>query len=264
MIAVKALGGNHLTDDVEGLTIYYGKDGTGYLLASSQGDNTFVAYTREGNNEYVGNFAVGSNGAIDSVQESDGADVINVPLGPNFPFGLFVTQDGDNEPAKLVQDDDELENVNSNFKLVPWENIANAFPTPLNIDTTSYDPRNPVAQPKLTIYEFADLPKLGTTSQGEDILLGGFSGLYFQGIASNGNLKFVTHTDRGPNGEPVGANRPFLLPDFQPEIVNFELNRTTGEISITKRTGLFRARWYNSVNWTTKFASWGEWYSLYR
>jgi len=34
---VKDLGGEILTDDVEGLTIYYGKDGKGYLLASSQG-----------------------------------------------------------------------------------------------------------------------------------------------------------------------------------------------------------------------------------
>ncbi|MFW9260733.1 phytase [Nostoc sp. CALU 546] len=237
---VRDLGGTNLTDDVEGLTIYYGKNGTGYLLASSQGDNTFVAYTREGNNEYVGNFAVGNNGPIDSVQESDGADVINVPLGPNFPFGLFVTQDGSNEPATIVSDEGEEENISSNFKFVPWENIANAFPNSLTIDTTSYDPRNPVAQAKLTIYEFENLPKLGTTSENQDILLGGFSGLYFQGFAANGNLKFVTHTDRGPNGEPDGVNRPFLLPDFQPEIVSFELNRTTGEINITKRTGLFR------------------------
>ncbi|OYD91983.1 phytase [Nostoc sp. 'Peltigera membranacea cyanobiont' 210A] len=237
---VRDLGGTYLTDDVEGLTIYYGKNGTGYLLASSQGDSTFVAYTREGNNQYVGNFAIGNNGPIDSVQESDGADVINVPLGPNFPFGLFVTQDGSNEPAKIVSDEGEEENVSSNFKLVPWENIANAFPNSLNIDTTSYDPRNPVAQPKLTIYEFENLPKLGTTSENQDIFLGGFSGLYFQGFAANGNLKFVTNTDRGPNGEPDGVKRPFLLPDFQPEIVSFELNRTTGEISITNRTELFR------------------------
>ncbi|MEH2024332.1 phytase [Nostoc sp.] len=232
---VRFEGGSHLTDDAEGLTIYYGKNGTGYLLASSQGDSTFVAYTREGNNEYVGNFAIGNNGSIDSVQESDGADVINVPLGPNFPFGLFVTQDGSNEPAKTI----DGENVSSNFKLVPWENIANSFPNSLNIDTTSYEPRNPVAQPKLTIYEFENLPKLGTTSENQDIFLGGFSGLYFQGFAANGNLKFVTNTDRGPNGEPDGVKRPFLLPDFQPEIVSFELNRTTGEISITNRTGLF-------------------------
>jgi myo-inositol-hexaphosphate 3-phosphohydrolase len=237
---VKDLGGTRLEEDVEGLSIYYGKNGTGYLLASSQGNNTFAAYTREGNNDYVGQFAVGNNGGIDSVQESDGADVVNVPVGPNFPNGLFVTQDGDNLPARLADDDGELVNISSNFKFVPWENIANSFPTPLNIDTTSYNPRTPVAQPKITTYDFTNLPKLGTTSQGQDILLGGFSGLYFQGLAANGNLKFVTHTDRGPNGEPTGQNRPFFLPNFQPEIVNFELNRTSGQINITKRTGLFR------------------------
>lgn len=137
---VRFEGGTHLTDDAEGLTIYYGKDGTGYLLASSQGDSTFVAYTREGNNDYIGNFSVGKNGSIDSVQESDGADVINVPLGPDFPYGLFVTQDGYNEPTKIV----DGANVNTNFKFVPWENIANVFPTALAIDTTSYDPRHPV------------------------------------------------------------------------------------------------------------------------
>jgi hypothetical protein len=92
----------------------------------------------------------------------------------------------------------------------------------------------------VTSYDFTNLPKLGTASTGQDILLGGFSGLYYQGLAANGNLKFITHTDRGPNGEPTGANRPFFLPNFQPEIVSFELNQTSGEISITKRTGLFR------------------------
>ncbi|MFM6039942.1 MAG: phytase [Sphaerospermopsis kisseleviana] len=143
---VKDLGGSNLVADVEGLTIYYGANGTGYLLASSQGDNTFAVYNREGNNEFLGRFAIGNNGAIDSVQESDGADVINVPLGANFPFGLFVTQDGNNDPAKLVEDDGELENVNSNFKFVPWENIVNTLPDILKIDTISYDPRNPKPQ----------------------------------------------------------------------------------------------------------------------
>ena len=232
---VKAEGGKNLTNDVEGLTIYYGKNGTGYLLASSQGDNTFATYTREGNNDFLGRFAVGNNGGIDSVQESDGADVINLPLGPNFPYGVFITQDGANDPATIVSG----ENISSNFKLVPWENIVATLPQVLKIDTTSYDPRNPVPQPRLTNYEFTNLPKLGTTSKGQDIFLGGFSGLYFQGIAVNGNLQFVTHTDRGPNGDPTGANRPFYLPDFQPEIVSFELNKQTGAISITKRTGLF-------------------------
>jgi myo-inositol-hexaphosphate 3-phosphohydrolase len=63
---VRFEGGKNLTDDAEGLTLYYGKNGTGYLLASSQGDNTFAVYTREGNNDYIGQFAVGNNGGIDS------------------------------------------------------------------------------------------------------------------------------------------------------------------------------------------------------
>ena len=92
----------------------------------------------------------------------------------------------------------------------------------------------------VTNYDFTNLPTLGTTSSGQEIDLGGFSGLYFQGLADNGNLKFVTNTDRGPNGDPTGANRPFYLPNFQPEIVSFELNRATGQITITNRTGLFR------------------------
>lgn len=140
---VKELGGKQLTDDVEGLTIYYGANGTGYLLASSQGDNTFAVYDRQ-TLEFLGRFGVGANGSIDSVQESDGADVISLPLGPNFPFGLFVTQDGSNDPAVLVEDDGEIENISSNFKFVPWENIANAFHDPLQIDTQSFDLRRPV------------------------------------------------------------------------------------------------------------------------
>jgi 3-phytase len=141
---VKAEGGKNLTNDVEGLTIYYGKNGTGYLFASSQGDNTFAAYNREGNNDFIGRFGIGNNGSIDSVQESDGAEVINLALGANFPNGLFITQDGSNDPATIVNG----ENISSNFKFVPFENIANTFATPLKIDTISYDPRTPKALPQ--------------------------------------------------------------------------------------------------------------------
>ena len=118
---------------------------------------------------------------------------------------------------------------------------SNDIPGSLTSNTVAVDTKAPNnAGSNVTSYDFTNLPKLGTTSKGQDIFLGGFSGLYFQGIAANGNLKFVTNTDRGPNGEPTGGNRPFYLPSFQPEIVSFELNRTSGEIGITKRTGLFR------------------------
>ncbi|MGQ9872754.1 phytase [Leptodesmis sp.] len=169
---VKKLGGTNLVDDVEGLTIYYGANGTGYLLASSQGDNTFAVYSRDGNNDFLGRFAVGPNGSIDSVQESDGADVINVPLGSNFPFGLFVTQDGSNDPAVLVEDDGELENVSTNFKFVPWQNIANTFSTPLQIDTTSYHPRTPTANSLLNGIASGDTTATSTVLWGRSNFTG--------------------------------------------------------------------------------------------
>jgi 3-phytase len=118
----------HLQADVEGLSIYYASDGTGYLIASSQGADKFVAYRREENNDYVMTFQVGSGTGIDSVSVTDGLDVINFPLGPAFPFGVFIAQDGNNAPD------------NQNFKLVPWEVIAKKVTPALTIDQT-WDPR---------------------------------------------------------------------------------------------------------------------------
>ena len=109
----------HLTPDIEGLTIYYLNETEGYLIASNQGSDTFTVHERAGNNEFLGRFQIVANEAlnIDPVYDTDGIDVVNVPLGSIFPHGLFVTQDGQNI------DPDE----NQNFKLVPWENIAQAL-----------------------------------------------------------------------------------------------------------------------------------------
>jgi 3-phytase len=123
-------------------------------------------------------------------------------------------------------------------KVTDTENLSSE--TQVTVNLTNVTEANQLNF-KLSTHDFKNLPKLGTTSKGDDVFLGGFSGLFYQGMAENGNLKFVTHTDRGPNGEPTGFNRPFLLPDFQPEIVSFELNRNSGKITITKRTGLFAA-----------------------
>lgn len=87
-------------------------------------------------------------------------------------------------------------------------------------------------------FEFTNLPLAGLTPAGQSVTLSGFSGLVFDGYAANGNLKFITHTDRGPNGEPTGINRPFFIPDFTPEIVRFELNPATGQFTITERIQL--------------------------
>ncbi|WP_439346187.1 phytase [Vacuolonema iberomarrocanum] len=143
---VQPIDADYLVPDIEGLNIYYGPDGTGYLIANSQGDSSYAVFSREGTNEYLGSFVVGGNGDIDQVNESDGLDVINMPLGPDFPNGLLVLQDGANDPQNAVEDDEELENNSTNFKFVPWDSVAESFDNPLLVDSASFDPRDPQPQ----------------------------------------------------------------------------------------------------------------------
>ncbi|MEV4284428.1 phytase [Nonomuraea bangladeshensis] len=125
-------GGHHLTADAEGLTIYYREDGKGYLLASSQGDDTFAVYRREGANSYLGQFRVGAGNGIDGVEVSDGSTVLNVPLG-DFDEGVFIAHDGVNTPA---EGDREI----TNFKFTKWDDIADELD--LDVDTDGWDPRD--------------------------------------------------------------------------------------------------------------------------
>ena len=128
-----------LVPDVEGLTIYYGEDGNGYLVASSQGNNTFAIYDRAGSNSYLSSFAV------EGVEESDEVDVTNVPLGEDYPAGLLVVQDGSNEPAVVFSDpsDGEIQNFNTNFKYVSLADFADIFPNLPPYDPNAFDPRSP-------------------------------------------------------------------------------------------------------------------------
>lgn len=48
--------GEHLTADIEGLTIFYAPNGKGYLMATSQGSNSYAMYEQQGSNCYVANF----------------------------------------------------------------------------------------------------------------------------------------------------------------------------------------------------------------
>ncbi|MFC8508879.1 phytase [Streptomyces sp. NPDC057411] len=95
-------GGTHLTADVEGLTLVDEPDGDGYLLASSQGDNTFVAYDRERDedNEYENAFRIAAaSPTLDGSEVCDGAAALNAPLGTRYPNGLLVVQDGQETPG---------------------------------------------------------------------------------------------------------------------------------------------------------------------
>ena len=101
--------------------------------------------------------------------------------------------------------------------------------------------------PNLTTFDLIDPGAITnggeplTTATGETIPLGGFSGLYYDGVAENGNLRFLAVPDRGPNGDADGNDRPFLLPDYQARVVTLELNEGTGEFAVVDELLLSQA-----------------------
>lgn len=116
----------HLTADVEGVTLYYGSDkNKGYIICSSQGNNTFQVYDRK-SNKFLGAFTVGATDTIDETTETDGCDVSNVDFGGQFSNGMFICHDHSNDGTEY-----------SNHKVVPWKSIAKA----LNLSKdSSYNP----------------------------------------------------------------------------------------------------------------------------
>lgn len=103
-VAVDRTGiGGHLTSNIEGLAL-----AGPWLIASSQGNSTFAFY-RRGDNAYQGSFRIGASDGIDGVSDTDGIEATAAALGPQFPQGVLVVQDGSNDAA------------NQNFKLVPLQ-----------------------------------------------------------------------------------------------------------------------------------------------
>ncbi len=100
--------------------------------------------------------------------------------------------------------------------------------------------------PEVELFDFGELPVLGTTPAGQEIALGGLSGLDFGGTTADGKYIFHTVPDRGPNADPVdtdndGMNeRPFGLPDYQARLETFTLDPNTGEIEFTDQIFLQR------------------------
>src|SRR5690606_15927289 len=106
-------------DDLEGIGLYDLGDGRGYLVLSSQGNDTYAVYRREGDQEYLGSFAVVADPAsgIDGISETDGLDVSSANLGPGFEHGAMGAQDGRNLMPVEHQ----------NYKFVSWTDIAEAL-----------------------------------------------------------------------------------------------------------------------------------------
>ena len=127
-------GDPQLQADVEGLTLYRAKNGGGYLLASSQGNNTVAVYDRAGDNQYRGSFTVGA-GKVDAVNETDGMMVINNQLPAPFSEGLVVMQDGENLNPQSNTGGPDRES--SNFKYISWGDIAKQLDLIIDTDDRS-------------------------------------------------------------------------------------------------------------------------------
>lgn len=114
-------GPNGLVADVEGVSIWKGANGTGWVVASAQQDNRFVVYERKAPYAPRGSFSIGANetAGIDEVTHTDGLDVFAGAL-PDFPRGILIVQDDGNPRSGQDQ----------NFKIVNWADIEQALNLP--------------------------------------------------------------------------------------------------------------------------------------
>lgn len=126
--------GDWLVPDIEGMALlpYQGRQ---YLVVSSQGNDSYVlldvsaassqqvpAQSTEARMAapWVGRFRISTNPllGIDGSSETDGLDLTTRSLGPAFPAGALVVQDGRNRMPEQGQ----------NLKLVPLEQLLRLLP----------------------------------------------------------------------------------------------------------------------------------------
>ena len=104
-----------IVGDPEGITIYKKNSTEGYVILSSQGNSTFNIYNRIFPYNFINSFTVEGNEYIDSTSDTDGLDVVNINLGEDFPSGLLVIQDGNNEGKNLIK--------KQNFKFISIKDV---------------------------------------------------------------------------------------------------------------------------------------------
>ncbi|MGB1906025.1 MAG: phytase, partial [Spongiibacter sp.] len=110
---VEDMAAGHLVAEVAGLDIYRDKDQS-WLIASSQGDDSYVVYQLEPW-QFVARFRIGPDyhRVIDGASATEGLAVSAAAL-PDYPKGVLVVQDGRNRAPEAAQ----------NFKVVDWRKIA--------------------------------------------------------------------------------------------------------------------------------------------
>ncbi len=133
------IGGLYMRDSIEGMSIYYGPNGTGYLIAqneadSGDGDHCCAAIFDRLSNNYIMSFHVQASGSIDALFSPDGLDVSNVFLGSNYPGGIFITHDDANMSPTGAE-------AGANFKFISWQDVVEASGGTLMLET-GHDPRH--------------------------------------------------------------------------------------------------------------------------
>ena len=119
--SVDKVGKGNLTADVEGLTVY--ADGSRkWLIASSQGDNSYAVYDMNNNHKALGRFALLANGSVgvDGTMDTDGIAAASGNLGSLYPQGIFVAQDFNNVDSGYGSE-------NQNFKFASMAEIISAI-----------------------------------------------------------------------------------------------------------------------------------------
>tara|TARA_R110000868_G_scaffold59536_1_gene182587 strand:+ start:1485 stop:2543 length:1059 start_codon:yes stop_codon:yes gene_type:complete len=113
---------NGLVADVEGVSIWRGQEGKGWIVASAQAADRYVVYERLAPHAVMGVFTLVANtqAGIDEVTHTDGLDVFSGAL-PGYPRGMLVVQD-DGNPAK---------EQNQNFKMIDWSSVETALGLPI-------------------------------------------------------------------------------------------------------------------------------------
>lgn len=110
--------GKTLVADVEGLAFAPGEQP--YLLASSQGNDSYVLFSGVAPYQPVLRFRVITNPelGIDGTSETDGLELTVRSLGPEFLQGALIIQDGRNRMPEQGQ----------NLKYIPWQSVLQLIP----------------------------------------------------------------------------------------------------------------------------------------
>ncbi|MEO1511144.1 MAG: phytase [Planctomycetota bacterium] len=89
--------------DLEGVAIYYGENGDGLIVASSQGDSTFAAFDRA-SGDFVGSFAITGQEQPEDDMSDDEMLTDEVPV-EEMPDGEMTTEEMPVEEVALVEDE---------------------------------------------------------------------------------------------------------------------------------------------------------------